>query len=935
MADPTPSRRPAVRDRRDILAAAAAVILAALAWGTIPFTRPLPSLNDHELAQAEHLLHGLPAARLSGNMPMQDVSTGLLFGHAPPGLRGWAPALLWTGTLALVFTLGCLLHSPLCGGLAALLAASIISFGVTDMSCYAFTVLLAANVLAWSARAPGAWRGAAVGLALGLTLLQRSPLFLLPIVLAGQLWVERRGRDEPVRPAELAWICLLPLLLLLPWLRLNWFVEGRCLLFERGRADFNIITGALGAVSTQEGDVRSLVVLAGQTPLGWAAGAILGHPLSFLWACVRRLWFVLGLHPVLFLLASLSAWLGRGRPAVRTSALLAGYYAAIHCLMPVRPVYFEALWPVLAALAAWPAAAVLGRPSELGIGLCSRAVALAGALAGALGLYTVFVVLAYPGRAADAGRLRKLLAAHPSWACLQSEQGRVRLEQAESNAAIEPLRAAQRLDPGPSRELDLAWASLAAKGPAPNDLERLDLRAGTSEHMVRWQLLRMLDALQRGRAAQAQARFQEAQREWSGPFQPALRSTPQDRVLQTRLMSADAGAGGTLDELLRAWPLPRRLFLIERFQADVGKSVPEARNTARLLGAAERWLTLAAAAPRSQEDRIVEALRQTLQADMDEQQRRRFCDLCLRLEDGRAARSLLTQLARRRSRDARVALALATLTVRTGPRSEALKSIERLAALAREPELLCAAARLYWEMGESGRARPLFERFSRLRPESPEGALPLAILAVKAGPRAAALKRVERLEAVARTPDLSFAAATLYRDLHEPGRAQRLLQGIDPSASPDAELPLKLAGLAIDLGLPEEALRRLRPAAAPGAGAGQNLSAALLYERLGRNQEALAILDRLVRSHPGEARYLSDRGVVRALLGRRPEAVADLRRAIALDRRLLQSYLSLGALLCEMGQRDQALATYDAALAVASPRDADVAPMIRRAREGL
>ena len=93
----------------------------------------------------------------------------------------------------------------------------------------------------------------------------------------------------------------------------------------------------------------------------------------------------------------------------------------------------------------------------------------------------------------------------------------------------------------------------------------------------------------------------------------------------------------------------------------------------------------------------------------------------------------------------------------------------------------------------------------------------------------------------------------------------------------------------------------------------------------------MRLLDKLAAAEPGNARCLSARGVAKALLGRQEEALADFRGAIRADPRLLESYLSLGSLLAMRGRRDEAAAAYEQGLAVKEPRDANVAPMLRKA----
>jgi tetratricopeptide (TPR) repeat protein len=180
-----------------------------------------------------------------------------------------------------------------------------------------------------------------------------------------------------------------------------------------------------------------------------------------------------------------------------------------------------------------------------------------------------------------------------------------------------------------------------------------------------------------------------------------------------------------------------------------------------------------------------------------------------------------------------------------------------------------------------------------------------------------------------------FAEASGRKDVQALRRVRRLVARIAQLDGLDPEIALKLAGLAVAQGWGREACLCLRQSAREPDVPRRLLAAALLYQRLGRNQEALALWNRLVLAHPADALYLSDRAVTKALLGRKEAAIRDLRSAITAGRRLLQSYLSLGTLLAGAGQTEQALGVYEEALHVADPIDANVIPMISNARDKL
>jgi tetratricopeptide (TPR) repeat protein len=89
---------------------------------------------------------------------------------------------------------------------------------------------------------------------------------------------------------------------------------------------------------------------------------------------------------------------------------------------------------------------------------------------------------------------------------------------------------------------------------------------------------------------------------------------------------------------------------------------------------------------------------------------------------------------------------------------------------------------------------------------------------------------------------------------------------------------------------------------------------AIIYQELKDFPAALAVLDGLVREEPRQARWRSDRGMVKMLLGLKEEAVGDWKQAIALDPRLLPAYLSLGSYYAASGDRQAALRLYAQAL---------------------
>ena len=89
----------------------------------------------------------------------------------------------------------------------------------------------------------------------------------------------------------------------------------------------------------------------------------------------------------------------------------------------------------------------------------------------------------------------------------------------------------------------------------------------------------------------------------------------------------------------------------------------------------------------------------------------------------------------------------------------------------------------------------------------------------------------------------------------------------------------------------------------------------LMHQNLGDYRAALQVVKRRIRSHPGDAQWRNDSGVLYALLGERDEAISDWSSAIALDPDDLTPYLSLGSLYSSLNRREEALDVYQRAVA--------------------
>jgi tetratricopeptide (TPR) repeat protein len=110
----------------------------------------------------------------------------------------------------------------------------------------------------------------------------------------------------------------------------------------------------------------------------------------------------------------------------------------------------------------------------------------------------------------------------------------------------------------------------------------------------------------------------------------------------------------------------------------------------------------------------------------------------------------------------------------------------------------------------------------------------------------------------------------------------------------------------------------------------------VLSERLGRTEDAIAVLDTAVQLHPDYAPLRSGRGVLRARLGRRDEAIRDALESLHLDRGAEVAYQVAGiyALTSRANAEDRDEALRLLALALADgygfellDRDPDLEPL--------
>ncbi|HNW42958.1 MAG TPA: hypothetical protein PKI19_00535 [Elusimicrobiales bacterium] len=344
------------------------------------------------------LLAGLPYPPLLTNMPLYPAAFSFFqyIGVSAAAVLAGLHLCLY----ALVFAAGCLLGGYWAGALSLAGAGSLETaflFSNPEQVFYSVFVLLVQCLLLIRRREGGQFSSLLCGLAIGASLLVRTPLFLFPLVVVCFDW--RRAEDPAVFLRRALLFLGACYILLLPRVFMIYSLSGKVELFETSRAASNIITAAEGSVYTMEGNARNL---AGLQPGDSAASFYLRRlkeaPLFHVLTVLRRLWHIFLLHPLLFglTLAAIAAGRAGGKAFL---FMLPAYFIAVHSLLSIEARYFTPLIYLLPPLAA---GTFLGKPGA-SQDLYRPARAAAGAVfcvifCAALGLAALLAV--YPRRVA-------------------------------------------------------------------------------------------------------------------------------------------------------------------------------------------------------------------------------------------------------------------------------------------------------------------------------------------------------------------------------------------------------------------------------------------------------------------------------------------------------------------------------------------------------
>lgn len=723
------------KQRRAVLAAVlAAAAILRMAWvigaAGAGFDRRIycGDGSDRNVEAGHSLLHGLPHERVFWSMPAASTAAALMCRPASPAAVLAAPAAGFILGGLLVFGLGRLLAGGPAGALAlAIFAWTAVPAQVfSDRWLFRLSLILVAYLAAWRARFPSTRKTVLLAAAIGLSLNALSALFLLPVILAAR---ERRGPDRLRRAALLL---LVPFLLLLPWSYANWRTERRVALFEAGRSDTNVITGALGQVRTVGPSyARGMVGLPpGESAAAWAAGEVARHPRRYAFAVASRLRYAASLQPLLLASALLALWLFRRRPAHAALGAVILYYLCIHCLMAVEERYFAPLWPLAAAAsAAWlgvRSRGGTGRPAWHGRLLACALVPLA-----ALAACAARLALAYPSRSADPAAWKRELARAPGDAWLLGEAGKRSLREGRPAEAAAALALSLREVPDAEKQWLHSCARLIARGrggaiPAPaGGGEDPDLR-------VRALIMRAMFELRERRpraASEDLARAMAVQSAQSASWGERSAAAARD-TLRSRAR-----------ELAAYWPIEDRLVVLAGLEAASPASPlwtprEEAREALRRASTG--------AVPREDALRLLDEADRL--AGEDESLSRRAAEEFAGLGAPERGADALGRLAKRRPRDFSLRLDLAALARAAGRRDSALRALSEAGALAASEEETLRLAGVYRELGEPRRAAALLARL-----KTPAGLAELARLRVSLRDYAGSLRLLDEL--VRREPD--------------------------------------------------------------------------------------------------------------------------------------------------------------------------------------
>lgn len=313
-----------------------------------------PGMFYWDLQRFSHggfFLAGVSGVVVTSNMPLFEIVVAVMT-HL--GATFWHFfILLHLGVYSLVFLAGCL-FSGYWTGIISLAMAGLIGVEkgiVYEQTFYSFFLLLVLIFLLLKSRGNTLKNSLFCGLAVGASLLIRTPLLFFPPLVVFADWLYSRERSRAFILRSLVFLSA-SYVLLLPWGFLNHSLNGTFNVFDTSRSACPTITAAKGSIFTMEGDCRKL---AGLGPEDSAIGFYLREwskaPVFHFITVLRRLWAIFLFYPELFLffLAALAFGRWRDKPLLIVFPL---YFILIHALLSIEMCYFSPLRYLLVPLIA-------------------------------------------------------------------------------------------------------------------------------------------------------------------------------------------------------------------------------------------------------------------------------------------------------------------------------------------------------------------------------------------------------------------------------------------------------------------------------------------------------------------------------------------------------------------------------------------------------
>ncbi|MBU2572507.1 MAG: hypothetical protein KKH28_00305 [Elusimicrobia bacterium] len=529
--------------------------------------------------EGSHLLAGLGGSSVGRNMPLYPafLAAAMNLGAGPVTLF----VVIRLAGYALVFLTGCLLRGYWTGFVSLLLAGlAEASSGYAydgEQSFYSIFLLLALSLLLLKRREDTFRNNILAGLAVGASMLVRTPLFLFPPLFALCDLLYGGARPGAFLRRALVFFAA-AYVLLLPWGFLNKSITGKFSLFEGGRADTNLITGAKGAIYTMEGDSRRLAGLDGAGgAFSFYAGEFAKAPGRFLLTALKRLRHIFFFSPLLFGLFLVALAFSREPDRLRVFCLPL-YFFLVHSLLSVEARYFYPMPYILPPLIAGSFVPKRFDDEPAAVNAAGGIIYAVFVLSLCFILFVETLVLAYPFRAARNGSgkeaFSKTLDGFPRDANLHGLKCRLFWREGDDKGFGECLAASGKFGDKAAGYFFAASSSADSSGmPLAVGLDCL--------------VIRMLRELELGDRAAATISFRQAYAMYGATIN-LLRGTPYEKDREiAALIEKDSGGffdrhvyykllywppermGKILSELEKVSPFGGRLKLLQGLVRDI------------------------------------------------------------------------------------------------------------------------------------------------------------------------------------------------------------------------------------------------------------------------------------------------------------------------------------------------------------------------------